>query len=112
MREHSFLRNPRTPNATRASAVHAAVDSGGGATELRRLQRLARGVAVLNITNIAEQASSLWNRRDAGALLSPPARRRFQKRFAGLQGGWCCASAADARRGAPRAASFHLMNTP
>jgi hypothetical protein len=67
-------------------------------------------VAVLNITNIAEQAHGLWTRRDAGALLSAPVRRRFEKRFAGLQGGWCCASNADARRGAPRNAGFHLIN--
>ena len=111
MREWSFLNNPRTPAALRASVRTTRVDPRGGAAEVARLR--AAPERVLRISNLAavSTADDSWSRAhgDGGGLLTPAEWATFEGRFASLQGGWCCAPAEDKRLGMPNNVGFHIL---
>ena len=114
VREFSALSNPRVPTAMRAAAAapHATpLQPRGGAAELARLRAVT--ARVLHVPNLAATATAddAWSRAagGGGGLLTAAEWAAFERRFAALQGGWCCAPPRDRRRGMPNNVGFHIL---
>ena len=114
VREFSLLANPRLPAAMRAAAAapHATpLQPRGGAAELARLRAVT--ARVLHVPNLAATATAddAWSRAGGGGggLLTAAEWAAFERRFASLQGGWCCAPPRDRRRGMPHNVGFHIL---
>ena len=107
IREYSFLDNPRVPKSFMASTASVAVGTDGShGDELRKLQREHAETRVLRITNKALPPIA------AGGWLEPAEQRKFQTKFQGASGSWCCAPGEDAKNGQPRSSYFRLLNSP
>ena len=107
IREYSFLDNPRVPKAFMASSASVAISTDGShADELRKLQREHAETRVLRVTNKPLPPIA------AGGWLDSAEQRKFQTKFQGASGSWCCAPGEDAKHGQPRSSFFRLLNSP